>query len=74
MEKRQRGGGAGGKLFSLAPLLPAPLLPAPLLPAPPTPLPPAPTPPSPARLEIADTEKRESRICRTQLLQKSVKA
>jgi hypothetical protein len=31
-----------------------------------------PTPP--ASLEIADTEKRESRICRTQLLQKSVKA
>ncbi|MEH2376973.1 hypothetical protein [Nostoc sp.] len=28
---------------------------------------------SPARLEIADTEERESRICRTQLLQKSVK-
>ncbi len=67
--KEAEGRGAGGKLFSLAPLLPAPLLPAP-----PAPLPPAPTPPSPARLEIADTEKRESRICRTQLLQKSVKA
>ena len=38
------------------------------------PLPPLPTPHSPARLEIADTEKRESRTCRTQLLQKSVKA
>ncbi len=59
----QWGRGAEGKdLLQLLPCSPAPLLPCP------------PPLPSPARLEIADTEERESRTCRIQLLQKSVKA
>jgi len=83
---REKGKGEGEKA-GFIPFAPCPLpfalcpLPLALYPLPfalcPLPFTPCPLPlalcPSPASLEIADTEERESRICRTQLLQKSVK-